>query len=60
MSKQLGSVERLDNGNIALTLGGMRCEFTPDHVDALVRQLLSKAHPREAVFVIPVARGDAG
>ena len=54
MSQNLGHVERLDNGNVALTIGGTTAELTPDHVDALVRSLLRKAHPREAMFIIPI------
>lgn len=60
MTAPLGSVERLGNGNVALTIGSSAIEMTPDHVDALVRSLLRKAHPKEHMFVIPVAAGPGG
>lgn len=52
----LGKVRRLDNGNVELAIGYASIEFTPAHVDALVRQLLRAAHPREHMFVIPVEK----
>lgn len=54
MNEVLGTIRTLDSGNVELVLGNTSAEFTPAQVDLLARQLLHRAYPDQAMFIIPV------
>lgn len=56
---QVAEIRRNADGNVELTIGSVAAVLTPDQVDVFVRQLLRKAHPREAMFIIPVPPDEA-
>lgn len=56
-TRPIATMRTNDDGNVIVDFEGrFEVEFTPGNCDAFARQLLRRAHPGQALFMIPVGQ----